>query len=307
MRDKRLLLNARDRSITFIAVALLIAVALFHLSKNECTSHERLDHKWYTVANTMMKNSNRQLSKILTRRETLGLFRVAGTAILLVGCLPRKSISTHAQSSVAIMASSSTPGCVISPEQTEGPYFVDEKLNRSDIRYEPTDGSMKIGVPLQLILHVSQIGSNGCIPLAGAMVDVWHCDALGVYSDVTDTSFNTVGKKFLRGYQLTDAKGNVQFTTIYPGWYPGRTVHIHFKIRTTGISRQDYEFTSQLYFDDAISDRVYNQAPYVSKGQYRTKNADDGIFAGGGEQMLLKLTENGFGYAATFDVGLRMA
>ncbi|MDZ8052579.1 MAG: hypothetical protein RMX68_029165 [Aulosira sp. ZfuVER01] len=138
-------------------------------------------------------------------------------------------------------------------------------------------------------------------------MDIWHCDALGVYSDVTDRSFNTVGKKFLRGYQVTDAQGNVQFTTIYPGWYQGRTVHIHFKVRTDGTSGQGYEFTSQLYFDDAISDRVYAQAPYASKGQRSQKNADDGIFQDGGEQMLLKLAKNGQGYTATFDVGLQMA
>ncbi len=86
----------------------------------------------------------------------------------------------------------------------------------------------------------------------GAIVDIWHCDAAGVYSDATDPGFNTVGKKFLRGYQVTDANGGVQFTTIYPGWYRGRTVHIHFKVRAKAKSGQSYEFTSQLYFDDAI-------------------------------------------------------
>ncbi|OUL27963.1 twin-arginine translocation pathway signal protein [Nostoc sp. RF31YmG] len=251
-----------------------------------------------------MKNNHR-LGRILTRREALALFRAAGTAILVVGCIPKKSSSTQAQSSVAVLASS-TPACVVSPEQTEGPYFVDEKLNRADIRSDPVDGSVKEGVPLQLTLHVSQVGSNGCTPMVGAIVDLWHCDALGVYSDVTDRSFNTVGKKFLRGYQATDAQGNVQFTTIYPGWYQGRTVHIHFKVRTNEKSGQGYEFTSQLYFDDAISDRVYTQAPYATKGQRSQKNADDGIFQDGGEQMLLKLTKNGQGYAATFDIGLQM-
>jgi protocatechuate 3,4-dioxygenase beta subunit len=246
----------------------------------------------------IMKNNNQQLHRILSRRETLALFRSAGTATFVIGCVPRKF-------NEAVLAS--TPACVVSPQQTEGPYFVDEKLNRSDIRFDPTDRSVKAGVPLQLRLHISQVGSNGCTPLAGAIVDIWHCDALGVYSDVTDRSFNTVGKKFLRGYQVTNAQGNVQFTTIYPGWYPGRTVHIHFKVRANGTSRQNYEFTSQLYFDDAISDRVYSQAPYASKGQRTTRNADDRIFAGGGEQMLLKLTRNGQGYAATFDVGLRIA
>ncbi|MBD2450840.1 intradiol ring-cleavage dioxygenase [Nostoc sp. FACHB-152] len=246
-----------------------------------------------------MKNNNHQLRRIFTRREALALFRATGTAMLVVGYIPRKS-------SEAVLAST-TPGCVVSPQQTEGPYFVDEKLNRADIRSDPTDRSVKTGVLLQLTLHVSQVGSNSCTPLVGAIVDIWHCDALGVYSDVTDKSFNTVGKKFLRGYQVTDARGNVQFTTIYPGWYPGRTGHIHFKVRTNRTSGKSYEFTSQLYFDDAISDRIYSQLPYASKGQRTTKNANDWIFADGGEQMLLKLTRNGQGYTATFNVGLQMA
>ncbi|MBD2496856.1 intradiol ring-cleavage dioxygenase [Nostoc sp. FACHB-280] len=246
-------------------------------------------------------------NRLLNRREALGLFRAAGTAIFVVGCIPRKSVSTQEQISASVPVSSTvksatSPSCVLSPQQTEGPYFVDEKLNRSDIRIDPADGAIKAGVPLQLTLHISQVGSTGCTPVAGAIVDIWHCDALGVYSDVTDQSFNTVGKKFLRGYQVTDAQGNVQFTTIYPGWYEGRTVHIHLKVRT----QEKYEFTSQLYFDDAMSDRIYTQAPYVSKGQRTIKNADDGIFQDGGEQMLLKLKSNGKGYTASFDVGLQM-
>ncbi|KAB8316621.1 intradiol ring-cleavage dioxygenase [Tolypothrix campylonemoides VB511288] len=258
-----------------------------------------------------MKDNNRQLSRILSRREALGLFRVAGTAIFLVGCTPRKSSSAQAQSSVAVAASSTAnlttlPACIVRPEQTEGPYFVDEKLNRSDIRSDPSDGSVKHGVPLKLTLRVSGISGTGCTPLAGAIVDIWHCDALGIYSDVADPSFNTVGKKFLRGYQVTKANGIVEFITIYPGWYQGRTAHIHFKVRTNATSGQRYEFTSQLYFNDSISDRVYTQAPYALQGQRTQNNAEDGIFKDGGDQLLLKLTKNGQGYAATFDVGLQM-
>ncbi|MHC5675542.1 MAG: intradiol ring-cleavage dioxygenase [Nostoc sp.] len=253
-----------------------------------------------------MKNKNRQLGRIWNRRDVLALFRAAGTAILVVGCLPRKSSLAVIPASSAVN-SATLPACVVSPEQTEGPYFVDEKLNRSDIRSDSADGSVKDGVPLQLTLHISQIGSTGCTPLAGAIVDVWHCDALGVYSDVTDQNFSTVGKKFLRGYQVSNANGTVQFTTIYPGWYQGRTVHIHFKVRTNPTSGQRYEFTSQLYFDDLITDQVHSQTPYASKGQRTQKNADDGIFQDGGEQMLLKLTNQGQSYAANFDVGLQIS
>lgn len=251
-----------------------------------------------------MKNNNRQLSQILSRREALALFRAGVTAMLVVGCIPRKSSTAQASSTAN---NTTKPACVVSPEQTEGPYFVDEKLNRSDIRSDPSDGSVKDGVPLQLTLRVSQVSSTSCTPLKGAIVDIWHCDALGVYSDVSDRSFSTVGKKFLRGYQVTDADGTVEFTTIYPGWYPGRTVHIHFKVRTNATSQKSYEFTSQLYFDDSITDQVHAQTPYASKGQRTLKNAQDGIFQDGGEQLLLTPTKTSRLLAATFDIGLQTA
>ncbi|MUG95518.1 twin-arginine translocation pathway signal protein [Scytonema sp. UIC 10036] len=248
---------------------------------------------------------------MLSRRKTLALFKVIASTVLAV-CIPRKSVSAQTESSVSVKTSpqisaATLPGCVVRPEQTEGPYFVEEKLKRSDIRSDPSDGSVKDGVPLKLTLRVSQVTSTGCTPLTGATVDIWHCDAQGIYSDVTDPSFNTIGKKFLRGYQVTDANGSVQFMTIYPGWYQGRTVHIHFKVRTDATSRQSYEFTSQLYFDDSITERVYTRAPYASQGQRRLKNAQDGIFRDGGEQLLLTLTKTSFGYAATFDIGLQIA
>jgi protocatechuate 3,4-dioxygenase beta subunit len=197
------------------------------------------------------------------------------------------------------------PSCVVRPELTEGPYFVDEMLNRSDIRSDPSDGSVKEGTLLSLAFRVSQVGSS-CTPLEGAQVDVWHCDALGVYSDVTDRGFSTVGQKFLRGYQLTDANGLAQFTTIYPGWYQGRAVHIHFKIRTGAASGQSYEFTSQLFFDDAFSDQIYAQDPYASKGQRTTLNSNDSIYRNGGSQLLLNPTISADGYSATFDIGLQI-
>src|SRR5205807_2293498 len=109
------------------------------------------------------------------------------------------------------------PACVVTPSETEGPYFVDERLNRSDITTDPSTGSKRDGTPLTLTFNVSRVGAGGCTTLSGAQVDVWHCDAAGVYSDVAAQS--TVGRRFLRGYQLTDADGAATFTTIYPGWY----------------------------------------------------------------------------------------
>lgn len=242
-----------------------------------------------------MAHDDAPLGRVLTRREAVALMGVSGFA-MLTGCTSAKGGDARA---------SSLPACVVRPEQTEGPYFVDEMLNRSDIRSDPASGVVKPGTPLELTINVSRISGGYCTPLPGAQVDVWHCDALGVYSDVTDPGFNTVGQKFLRGYQVTDAAGAVRFQTIYPGWYAGRTVHIHFMIRTDPNAARGHQFTSQLYFDDALSQVVYARAPYAAKGQRTARNSDDRIFTRGGPQLLLAPTASGAGYASTFGIGLQ--
>jgi protocatechuate 3,4-dioxygenase beta subunit len=187
------------------------------------------------------------------------------------------------------------------PELTEGPYFVDENINRSDIRSDTNTGTIKPGTPLNLAFNVAQVTAGGCTVLANAKVDIWHCDAQGAYSDVSDNMVgSTKGQTFLRGYQMTDQNGKAAFTTIYPGWYPGRAVHIHFKVRIDGK-----EFTSQLFFDDTLSDQVFSQAMYTKSGN-RTKNAQDSIYKQAGDVLLLKLTKSGDGYTATFDLGMRL-
>lgn len=252
------------------------------------------------------------ISKI-KRREVLG-FMGSVAVVTLLGCQREQSSSaapaaSAAQSAVETAATATTVdvlACVVSPQQTEGPYFVEEALNRSDIRSDPLDGSVKAGVPLRLKLRVLQVSAGACVPLEGAVVDLWHCDAEGVYSDVTDRGFSTVGQKFLRGSQITRADGTVEFITIYPGWYQGRAVHAHFKIRNS-TDPQSYEFTSQLYFDDALSDQVHAQDSYSSRGQRDVRNGRDRIYQDGGEQLTLQLTEAEEGYTGTFDIGLEIA
>lgn len=235
------------------------------------------------------------VGRVLTRREALAVLGATG-ALLLLGCADSADATDSTGSS-----------CLVRPELTEGPYYVDENLNRSDIRIDPSDGTMRDGALLALTFNVTSAGSGGCAPLAGAIVDVWHCDAAGVYSDVSDGGFNTVGKKFLRGYQITDSAGVARFTTIYPGWYQGRAVHIHFKVRSSASSDSAYEFTSQLFFDDGLTDEVHAQAPYASKGQRDTRNADDGIYAQGGSQLVLNVGATAEGYEATFAIALESA
>jgi protocatechuate 3,4-dioxygenase beta subunit len=244
-----------------------------------------------------MDHDDVPLGRVLTRREVLALLGASGAA-LLAG-VP----FVHGLSEVGPALG---PSCVARPEQTEGPYFVDEALDRSDIRSDPGGGVRKAGTPLALALTVSSLRGGICRPLPAAQVDLWQCDADGVYSDVTDRSFRTVGQRFLRGYQMTDGKGTVRFTTIYPGWYPGRTVHIHFKVRTTPQSEPGHVFTSQLYFDDALTDRVQAQAPYAGRGKREVRNADDRIFVRGGHELMLDPKPTRDGYAASFAIGLQL-
>ncbi|MBI3169812.1 MAG: twin-arginine translocation pathway signal protein [Chloroflexi bacterium] len=254
-----------------------------------------------------MDNDDKPIGTILNRRDVLKILGIGSAATLLASCAP-DMIETLSSTSVptslpatlptaTAAGSNIIPACVVRPEMTEGPYFVDEMLNRSDIRSDPTDGSMVDGTPLELTFNVSQVGANGCVPLEGAQVDIWHCDAFGTYSDVQ----NAVGKKFLRGYQATDTNGVAKFVTIYPGWYPGRAVHIHFKIRMNG-----YDFTSQLFFDDAFTDQVYSQNPYAGQGERNTRNDQDNIYNNGGNQLLLNVTQSETGYVAVFDIGIQI-
>jgi protocatechuate 3,4-dioxygenase beta subunit len=243
-----------------------------------------------------MGSDDRHAGRILTRRKVLALLGTGGAALL----------SGHASRGGAAALKGDAPRmCVATPEQTEGPYYVEARLNRSDIRSDPLDGERREGVPLALALRVLTVERISCLPLAGAMVDLWQCDAAGLYSDVRDPRFSTVGKRFLRGYQLTDADGRVRFTTLYPGWYPGRAVHIHFKVRVKGESR-GYGFTSQLYFDDALTDRIHARAPYAARGGNRTRNHEDGIYRRGGRDLLCAVAETPQGLAGSFDIALKL-
>ncbi len=251
-----------------------------------------------------MDNDDLPIGRVHSRREILALFGVSGAALLATSLAARAASSSDTTpANIAAQTSAATPSvCVVTPEETEGPYFVDELLYRSDIRTDPSDGTIKDGMPLQLTFNISSISGTACAPLAGATVDIWHCDALGVYSD--ERANNSVGKKFLRGTQVTDESGIVRFTTIYPGWYRGRAVHIHFKVRTDPMANTGKQMTSQLYFDDALTDQVYTQVPYAGRGTRDTPNSRDGIFANGGDQLLLSLIRDGDGYAAAFNVGM---
>ena len=255
-------------------------------------------------------DDDRPIGRVLSRREVLALLGTTGATLLLGGCAvpglgsgPPGGQGGEGSADLSALATTNatlTTDCVVRPELTEGPVFVEEDLNRSDIRIDTSNGSVSPGTQLDLTFRATQVVEGACTPLAGVQVDVWHCDAEGIYSDTNELGMQTVGQTFLRGYQITDENGMAHFTTIYPGWYEGRAVHIHFKMRTP----DGYDFTSQLFFDDALTDEVFAQIPYNSRGERKLRNDDDGIFGQSGGQMMLAPSPVETGYAATFDVTL---
>jgi protocatechuate 3,4-dioxygenase beta subunit len=265
-----------------------------------------------------LDDDDRLIGRILSRREVLALFGAGGAAAFLAACAPGGTATSAVPSGAATAGSSATapatasaaasavasalPACVVAPELTEGPYYLDVDLERSDIRSNTSDGAVVDGALLTLEWVVSQADGSTCVPMTDVVVDVWHCDALGVYSGVAGNSAN-----FLRGFQRTDTSGRASFTTIYPGWYSGRAVHIHFKIRTDPDASAGFEFTSQLFFDDEFSKGVYATGVYAQKGAQDVPNASDGIFNQSGGATLLPVTQEGDGYKATFPIAVQLS
>jgi protocatechuate 3,4-dioxygenase beta subunit len=230
----------------------------------------------------------------------------AGAAAWLMGCAGSadpgngERVDAGGAANDASAAPTMPVDCVVRAEQTEGPFpNLDDELKRADIRAEPSDGAAKPGVPLRLVLRFGQVDGTMCRPVVGAVIDVWQCDALGVYSAYADAP----GKKFLRGYQETDQSGTVEFVTIYPGSYRPRPVHIHFSAR---LNRQrairtadDGIFVSQVYFPLELSQEIFRQAPY-SGGAPPTSNTAADV------PWVLRMERDGAGWRGLLDVGLRM-
>ncbi|MDP9307722.1 MAG: intradiol ring-cleavage dioxygenase [Actinomycetota bacterium] len=203
----------------------------------------------------------------LTRRSVL---RLAGLAAASFGVGAWKSKEADAGGPAAV--ESGALSCVLTPELTEGPYYIPSEKLRRNI----TDGHP--GTPLFLQLAV--VDASTCKPIKGAAVDIWHADAAGTYSGFGSGS---ASRTFMRGIQKTDARGIVTFRSVYPGWYQGRTVHIHVKVHLRGR----VVHTGQLFFSDALTDHVYRNAPYSRRPNRTTRNANDSIFVNGGRKSIL--------------------
>jgi protocatechuate 3,4-dioxygenase beta subunit len=204
----------------------------------------------------------------------------------------------------------SSAACAVTPKGEIGPFFTDDSatgFNRSNIVANTDGTNIQAGIPLTLRLSIRD-SRNGCAALSGSQVDIWHCNAAGVYSDVP--AQNTSTQTWLRGYQLSDANGLVTFTTIVPGWYPGRATHVHLRVRSKysqASSPRDGTNATQLFFPqpavNAISTSV---APYSSKGTNPTTNASDRVYTSETSgQTLVSLTGNaGAGFTAVYTIGL---
>jgi len=241
----------------------------------------------------------------INRRRALGLLGALGAAPFVARSL-RGGVA-HAAPTQIVNGTT----CVLTPSLTEGPYFVDERLNRSDLTSNTTNTGVVNGLPLTLNISLNSIKGAGCRPVGGVQVDVWHASAIGQYSDEPAGmgQANTQGQTWLRGYQTSDANGNVAFKIVYPGWYSGRTIHIHVKVRTfNAAGNTTYEFNSQLFFNEATNDLVMARSTYNARGTRDTRNAQDNIY-GNNTSLLVDLApmpDGTAGYVATATLGMKI-
>lgn len=229
----------------------------------------------------------------ITRRRALALL---GGAVLLSACgrsdddeAADEAADPTTTTPAAAATGAVTPdmfgaaaSCAVTPEQTEGPFYIDVDKLRSDVRED------RPGVPLRVAARV--LHADGCTPLKDALFEIWHCDANGAYSSGSAT--------FLRGGRPTNADGIAVITTVYPGWYQGRAVHVHAKVH---LSNRE-ALTTQFYFDEAVTTEVYKQAPYDRRGAPSTTNARDSIYR---RETMLTLKKDGDGYLGLITLGVQ--
>jgi protocatechuate 3,4-dioxygenase beta subunit len=219
-----------------------------------------------------------------TRRQAIAAAALSTGWLVAIGCgkdasAPKASATATATATGTAAAAAADATCRLTPEMTEGPYYLAENLIRSDI----TEG--RPGVPLRLDLTVQD--AAGCAPIQDATVELWQCDAGGVYSGVQGNSGH-----FLRGGQKSGADGLTSFATIFPGWYQGRTTHIHVMVHAGGSKVH----TGQIFFEEATKAAVYAQPPYSDRGQADMTNSSDGIYQSGGDRSTVALKRSGGGY-----------
>jgi protocatechuate 3,4-dioxygenase beta subunit len=256
----------------------------------------------------------RERHPTFSRREALAALGGLGLA-LVAGCSgsssdsasqPRRTRPTASSTTGAAAGGPAGTTCTLAPEVTQGPFYLTDHPNTSNLVQD------RPGRPLALTLTVVD---TRCAPVRDAKVDVWHCDAAGVYGGIGSNAGGGAGggpgggdfgaarrgtpDTWLQGYQTTDGDGTVRFSTIYPGWYPGRAVHVHMKVFVGTASVH----TGQLFFPDDLSATVFRDAPY--RGAPDTTNRADSIFRSAGSAALLSPTAQGGGFAASAQLVVR--
>jgi len=185
----------------------------------------------------------------------------------------------------------------MTPESTAGPFWFDVESIRTDIREDRPGATLQLAMRVNDVSTCTSAGDVG-VPIPNCVVEIWHCDAGGVYSGFESSSAASRDDgTYLRGAQVTNADGVAQFTTIYPGWYPGRTVHIHLKVH---VDRRTV-LTGQLYFDEDLNDAVNATEPYDEHAGRRTLNSNDRLFE---ESSVVTAVAEGEGYLAAINLGV---
>jgi protocatechuate 3,4-dioxygenase beta subunit len=310
---------ARDRHAGFLGrlrVARLLAHAL------EVTAYTNCNDRFRKAIRTTVVMTRTNEEKEVTRRHALGILASVSAALAL-GC----SGTTEASESSSGDAGAGTDGaagsdastgtdggeCAVTPEGEIGPYFSDDsdsRFNRTNITANLDGSNIQEGIPFTLTITVIDVDA-GCVPYANAQVDIWHCNTAGIYSDQAAESTTT--EQWLRGYQMTDAKGQVTFNTVIPGWYQGRATHIHLRVRSTystASSTSDGTNTTQLFFDQTFIDTLDTTVtPYSAEGKNNTTNAGDHVFSGEtkGANLLSLVGNDTSGYVASVTIGIPIA
>jgi len=218
--------------------------------------------------------------KKFIRNGILGIASLATASKFLESCSKSDNDETNT-------SNSGDGSCTVSPSETKGPFPIKtpSQLVLENIK------SDRVGIALLINLKIEN-KNNNCEPLSGVLVDVWHCDKDGNYSEyggtqMQQTDYTSV--HFLRGRQTSNTNGEVSFISIYPGWYQGRAPHVHVEIlSSTGTSL----LVTQIAFPETISSQVYASTNYVAHGQADTANTKDNVFADSLSEELATITGN---------------
>jgi protocatechuate 3,4-dioxygenase beta subunit len=258
-----------------------------------------------------MKRDREAILAAFSRRDALRVLLGSGAALAFgCGSSGKRSDGGAGADLGATSDLSATSSCAATPEGEIGPYFADDSasaFNRSNLLANLDGSNVQTGIALALTVTVLD-SQKSCAPYSNAQVDIWHCNAAGVYSDIAGE--NTASEQWLRGYQLTDADGKVSFMTVIPGWYAGRTTHIHLRIRSSysdASSTSDGTNTTQLFFDQTLVDTLATSvSPYSAEGKNPTTNAGDHVYSDEtkGANQLALVGSNASGYTAAITIYL---